>query len=77
LIQQSKMKDYLTATMTRYGGHGKTVGDPPDLLHSYMGIAALSIGDTPTYQPLDPVLNMSKRAVQWMKNHNVFYSVEK
>jgi geranylgeranyl transferase type-1 subunit beta len=71
------MKDYLTSTTTRYGGHGKTVGAPPDVLHSYMGIAALSIGETPMYQPLDPLLHMSKRAVEWMHHHCIFHSLEK
>ena len=44
------------------GGYSKFPGGRPDPLHSYMGLAGLSLIGHPDLQPLDPALNISQRA---------------
>jgi prenyltransferase beta subunit len=44
------------------GGFGKIAGDLPDLYHSYLGLAALSLLGEEKLKPLDPSLCMSKEA---------------
>jgi geranylgeranyl transferase type-1 subunit beta len=36
------------------GGFGKTIGAPPDVYHSYLGLAALSVMGQPDLKPIDP-----------------------
>jgi len=61
-------KKFLYSTQTIYGGFAKypDEGYPPDLLHSYMGIAALALMPEKTLEieclpQLEPRLNMSKK----------------
>lgn len=44
------------------GGFGKIPGDPPDIYHSYLGLAALAITGEDGLAYFDPALCMSKRA---------------
>ncbi|KAK0119105.1 hypothetical protein ONS95_007969 [Cadophora gregata] len=46
-------------TQHAIGGFGKIPGNPPDIYHSYLGLAALSIMKEPGLKPLDPVLCVS------------------
>ncbi|KAH8602740.1 terpenoid cyclases/protein prenyltransferase alpha-alpha toroid [Bisporella sp. PMI_857] len=46
-------------TQHQIGGFGKCPGDPPDIYHSYLGLAALAIMGDPDLKKLDPVLCVS------------------
>jgi len=44
------------------GGHGKFPGDLPDLLHSYLGLAALSLAGSDQVKEVDGGMCLSKEA---------------
>lgn len=70
LVDTNAHESFLLTTKSKYGGYGKVPGAHPDLMHSYMGIAALAILKKP---PLESTfcccLGVSKRAVQFAKSH--------
>lgn len=47
-------------TQHMIGGFGKMPGHPPDIYHSYMGLAALSVYNTTGLLPLDSALCISQ-----------------
>lgn len=49
-------------TQHMIGGFGKMPGYPPDIYHSYMGLAALSVYNTTGLLPLDSALCVSQAA---------------
>lgn len=69
---------YDREAMTRYllektqhpvaGGFGKFPGDPPDLYHSYLGLAALSLAGSDEVKPLDPGMCISVAAKGRLKD---------
>ncbi|KAI9781410.1 MAG: hypothetical protein M1839_006004 [Geoglossum umbratile] len=48
------------------GGFGKLPGHPPDILHSYLGLAALSIMEEPGLLSLDPTMCITVRARNYL-----------
>lgn len=44
-----------------------------DILHSYMGVAGLALMGEPGIQPLDPLLNISRRMEQRLYTQSVFW----
>lgn len=48
------------------GGFGKTPGDPPDLYHGYLGIAALATMGEPTLKDFDAAFCVSTETVRKM-----------
>ncbi|KAH8676875.1 terpenoid cyclases/protein prenyltransferase alpha-alpha toroid [Tricladium varicosporioides] len=48
-------------TQHRIGGFGKYPGSPPDIYHSYLGLAALAVMKEPGLKPLDSALCISKQ----------------
>ncbi|PGH04421.1 hypothetical protein AJ79_07077 [Helicocarpus griseus UAMH5409] len=52
----------LEKTQHLIGGFGKCVGEPPDLLHSYLGLASLALFDEAGIASVDPTFCTSKRA---------------
>jgi len=46
-------------TQHAIGGFGKVPGNPPDIYHSYLGLAALAVMEEPGINSLDPVLCIS------------------
>lgn len=53
------------------GGMAKCPGETPDPLHTYLGLAGLSLGSSLGLRPVDPALNITQRAVQHLhKLHN-------
>lgn len=50
------------------GGFGKIAGDLPDLYHSYLGLAALSLLGEKKLKTLDPSLCMSVEAKGRLQN---------
>lgn len=63
LIDTEGCREYLLRrTQHMIGGFGKIPGDPPDIYHSYLGLAALAITGEDGLAYFDPALCMSKRA---------------
>jgi geranylgeranyl transferase type-1 subunit beta len=64
LIDQYHLQHYLlTKVQHPIGGFGKGVGDPPDILHAYLGLATLSLLGKDGVKPVDPTLCISTEAV--------------
>ncbi|KAG9302299.1 hypothetical protein G9A89_008790 [Geosiphon pyriformis] len=78
LIDSESNRAFLIKTQTKYGGFAKWPADknrlgemtiyPPDPMHSYMGIAGLSLMGEPGILELDPAINISKRASERLIN---------
>lgn len=49
------------------GGFGKQPADPPDVYHSYLGLAALALVDEPAVKPISPTLCVSKDALRHLE----------
>ncbi|KAJ5647593.1 Terpenoid cyclases/protein prenyltransferase alpha-alpha toroid [Penicillium lividum] len=50
------------------GGFGKSVGDPPDLLHSYFGMVSLAFQGEDGLACVDPALVTTERVVQHLES---------
>ncbi|KAG0233544.1 Geranylgeranyl transferase type-1 subunit beta [Actinomortierella wolfii] len=59
-----------------FGGFGKWVDHYPDVMHAYMGVAAMSLMGEPGVQPLDPLLNISRRTRERLEHNTVFWKKE-
>ncbi|KAF9892599.1 hypothetical protein FE257_001001 [Aspergillus nanangensis] len=65
LLDADRNRQYLLEkTQHIVGGFGKSVGEPPDLLHSYFGMVSLAFQGEAGLETVDPVLCASHRAVQ-------------
>lgn len=62
-------------TQHRIGGFGKYPGNPPDIYHSYLGLAALAVLKEPGLKPLDSVLCMSNEQRERMEKMRIDASV--
>ena len=63
LIDTKGCREYLLRrTQHIIGGFGKVSGDPPDIYHSYLGLAALAITGEDGLAYFDPALCMSAHA---------------
>lgn len=62
-------REYLLAKVQHLiGGFAKGPGSPPDVLHSYLGLAALSLYGEAGIKSLDPALCISREAVANLQN---------
>lgn len=63
----------LDKTQHMVGGFGKNPGDPPDIYHSYLGLAALALLNDPSVKSIVPAVCFSQdtarflEALQWRK----------
>jgi len=57
----------LEKTQHQIGGFGKLPGVPPDILHSYLGLAALAVMKEPDLRSIDPTLCLSMVARQHLE----------
>ncbi|KAF9425740.1 Geranylgeranyl transferase type-1 subunit beta [Entomortierella beljakovae] len=74
LVDFDSNRGYLFETQHQaFGGFGKWVDTYPDVLHSYMGVAAFSLMNEPGLRPLDPLLNISKRMQERLYTQTVFW----
>ncbi|RHZ89892.1 hypothetical protein Glove_9g99 [Diversispora epigaea] len=64
--------DFLMETQTKYGGFSKWPEYPADVMHTYLGVAGLSLMKVPELQELDPVLNISFHAKERLKTSVIF-----
>lgn len=53
----------LCSILTSFLGNFPRPGVHPDVLHTYMSLAGMSLGGQPGIEPIDPALGFSKRAV--------------
>lgn len=58
----------LDKTQHIVGGFGKTPGDPPDIYHSYLGLAALSLQEEPGIKPIRAAACFSEEACQFLES---------
>ncbi|KAK2879514.1 hypothetical protein FQN49_000816, partial [Arthroderma sp. PD_2] len=58
---QANRRYLLEKTQHMIGGFGKTSGEPPDLLHSYLGLASLGLFGEEGLDGVDPMLCTSRR----------------
>lgn len=68
LINLDLLQEFLGETISKYGGYGKTPGAYPDVMHSYMGLAGLSVVGTHELREIYAPLGMSIRAFKYAKS---------
>ncbi|CAG8469204.1 12023_t:CDS:2 [Ambispora leptoticha] len=83
LVDFDSNRAFLMTTQSKHGGfaklppelnkYSKWINYPADPLHTYMGIAALSLMRDPGFVDLDPALNISKRTIDRLINESVFW----
>jgi geranylgeranyl transferase type-1 subunit beta len=50
------------------GGIANQPGNPPDLYHTYLALAALSLSGLDGLQPLDPRINVSRSTLDYLRD---------
>ncbi|EMR08854.1 hypothetical protein PNEG_02641 [Pneumocystis murina B123] len=75
LISEESCKGFLLNRTHSIGGFIKSEGEHPDVMHSYFGLAALSIFGEKNVQEIEPALGISKSSLQGLKilNENLFF----
>ncbi|MCJ1386008.1 Geranylgeranyl transferase type-1 subunit beta [Xylographa soralifera] len=69
LLSFNAIRRYLLEkTQHIVGGFGKLPGDPPDILHSYLGLAALAAMKEPGLRSIDPTLCISLSAREHLES---------
>ncbi|KAJ3298935.1 Geranylgeranyl transferase type-1 subunit beta [Rhizoclosmatium sp. JEL0117] len=68
-------RKFLETTVSSRGGFSKHADANPDPLHSYMGLAGLSIAKEPGLEPLWPQLNITLRALNHLKNGTKWWTM--
>ncbi|KAG2180763.1 hypothetical protein INT44_003770 [Umbelopsis vinacea] len=67
LVNDVNLRSFLMSTQTIRGGFGKDSESPPDVLHSYMGLATLSLMKEPGLTELDTALNIPIAGVNHLR----------
>ncbi|TPX34505.1 hypothetical protein SmJEL517_g02860 [Synchytrium microbalum] len=62
-VDKAANERFLATTESQMGGFGKEPQSYPDLLHSYLGLAGLAIGDFHDLKSLSPALNIAQHRV--------------
>ncbi|KAG1456802.1 hypothetical protein G6F56_006751 [Rhizopus delemar] len=73
LVNHESLKEFLMTSEHKIGGFGKDPESLPDLLHSYMGVATLSLLNEPNIQPMHAALNVPLSAHKHLKENTVFW----
>ncbi|KAK7727663.1 geranylgeranyl transferase type-1 subunit beta [Botryosphaeria dothidea] len=69
LTSRSTARRYLLEkTQHLVGGFGKMPGDPPDIYHSYLGLAALSLLEEPGVKPIRAAACLSEHTCQFLES---------
>ncbi|CAO3595756.1 unnamed protein product [Absidia cylindrospora] len=74
LIDHETLRLFLMSTQTKMGGFGKDDKSYPDVLHSYMGVAILSLLGEPGLQPMNTSINLPTTGVDRLKSNSVFWN---
>lgn len=71
-------RQYVMSTQDKtVGGFSKWPGSHTDPFHTYFGICGLSFLQEPGLQPVEPALNISKRAFQRLKQLHAVWEIER
>ncbi|CEP11352.1 hypothetical protein [Parasitella parasitica] len=73
LVNQVALKEFQSKCQPKMGGFGKDPQAYPDLLHSYMGVAVLSLMKEPRIEPIHAALNVPLSAYNHLKKTSVFW----
>ncbi|CAO3617355.1 unnamed protein product [Cunninghamella echinulata] len=73
-VQHENLRSFLILTQTKMGGFGKDDKSYPDVLHSYMGLAALSLLGEPGIQEMNTAINLPKSIVERLHTKSVFWT---
>lgn len=69
LVDKEALMGFLESTQSKYGGFGKEQDDPPDILHSYMGLAGLALLELiPELSPINAALNLSSKKLAHLQS---------
>lgn len=68
LVDSEKLKSFVLATQDNIrGGLAKWVTHFPDPLHTYLGLAGLSLMNYQSLSPVEPMLNLTVRSVNFLR----------
>jgi geranylgeranyl transferase type-1 subunit beta len=71
LVDKPLLRTFIFSTQDlRIGGFAKHDDSEPDILHTYFGIAALSIFNEPDVSPIHPALNLPMAAFEHLTRLN-------
>ncbi|KAI8081549.1 protein geranylgeranyltransferase-like protein type I beta subunit [Halteromyces radiatus] len=73
-INHENLRGFLMTTQTKMGGFGKDDKSFPDVLHSYMGIATLSLLGEPGLRTMDEAVNLPTTGMERLKQNCVFWN---
>ncbi|PKC04350.1 protein geranylgeranyltransferas-like protein type I beta subunit [Rhizophagus irregularis] len=73
LINYEQNHNFLMQTQAKFGGFAKLIDNYPDVMHTYLGIAGLSLMNEPRFLELDPAINISKKAKENLLNNCAFH----
>ncbi|KAK9894444.1 terpenoid cyclases/Protein prenyltransferase [Cystobasidium minutum MCA 4210] len=62
LLSRERFRYFLLAAQSTRGGISKYFEEPPDVYHTYLGLAGLAVGQFPSLASIRPELNISERA---------------
>ena len=69
LVDQTASRRYLLDKAQHLiGGFGKMAGDPPDIYHSYLGLAALAVHDDSGLKKFDSALCLTQETRQHIES---------
>ncbi|KAI9315000.1 geranylgeranyl transferase type-1 subunit beta-like protein [Dichotomocladium elegans] len=74
LVNKDNLREFLLDCQTRIGGFGKAPGHHPDILHSYMGVATLSLLGEPGVDKMNTSLNAPVRVMR-LYNYDAWMSL--
>ncbi|KAL7310513.1 geranylgeranyl transferase type-1 subunit beta [Mucor circinelloides] len=73
LVNHEALREFQSKCQPKMGGFGKDPESYPDLLHSYMGVAVLSLMKEPGIEPIHAALNVPLSAYEHLKENSVFW----
>ncbi|KAI8334966.1 terpenoid cyclases/protein prenyltransferase alpha-alpha toroid [Chlamydoabsidia padenii] len=73
LVNHDNLRSFLMSTQTKLGGFGKDATSYPDALHSYMGVASLSLLGEPGLQSMNTAINLPSTGVDRLLKNSIFW----
>lgn len=74
LVNHEELRAFIAKCQPKMGGFGKDPESYPDVLHSYMGVAILSLLNEPGVLELEPALNIPSYTYKHLKEKTVFWN---
>lgn len=69
-------RSYVLGCQGNSGGLSKWADTYPDALHTYMGLAGLSLMGEPGLLPINPQVSITQRAFEHLKKKTVFWTTQ-